>query len=85
MMDKSKEIIKIVIGNLELSMDILIENAHYKAAESIEKAIYHLNNDKIAKELEESTKIEALKDYSESMKMSVVKDFEESGESEVEI
>jgi hypothetical protein len=84
-MDKSKEIMEIVKGNLELSMDILIENEHYKAAESIEKAIYHLNNDKIAKELEESTKIEALKDFSESMKMSVVKDFEESGEAEVEI
>ena len=84
-MDKSKEIMKILIGNLELSMDILIENEHYKAAENIEKAMYHLNNDKITKELEESTKMEALKDYSESMKMTVVKDFEESGESEVEI
>jgi hypothetical protein len=84
-MDKSKEIMKIIIDNLELSMDILTENKHYKAAESIEKAIYHLNNDKIAKELEESTKMEALKDFGESMKMSIIEDLKESGESEVEI
>ena len=84
-MDKSKEIMDILIGNLELSMDICIENEHYKAAESIEKAIYHLNSAKVSKELSESSKMEALKDFEESMKMSVIKDFEESGESEIEI
>jgi hypothetical protein len=80
-MDKNNQIMEALISNLELSIEILKENDHCKAAESIEKAIYHLNNDKIAKELEESTKIEALKDFSASMKMSVVKDFKESEES----
>ena len=80
-MDKNNQIMEALIGNLEL----LTENKHYKAAESIEKAIYHLNSDKVSKELSESTKMEALKDFGESMKMNVIKDIEESGESEVEI
>lgn len=84
-MDKDNQIMEALIGNLELSIEILTENKHYKAAESIEKAIYHLNSDKVSKELSESTKMEALKDFGESMKMNVIKDIEESGESEVEI
>ena len=84
-MDKNNQIMEALIGNLELSIKILTENKHYKAAESIEKAIYHLNSDKVSKELSESTKMEALKDFGESMKMNVIKDIEESGESEVEI
>jgi len=84
-MDKNNQIMEALIGNLELSIEILTENKHYKAAESIEKAIYHLNSDKVSKELSESTKMEALKDFGESMKMNVIKDIEESGESEVEI
>ena len=77
-MDKNNQIMEALIGNLELSIEILTENKHYKAAESIEKAIYHLNSDKVSKELSESTKME-------SMKMNVIKDIEESGGSEVEI
>jgi hypothetical protein len=84
-MDKDNQIMEALIGNLELSIEILTENKHYKAAESIEKAIYHLNSDKVSKELSESTKMEALKDFGESMKMNVIKDIEESGGSEVEI
>jgi len=84
-MDKNNQIMEALIGNLELSIEILTENKHYKAAESIEKAIYHLNSDKVSKELSESTKMEALKDFGESMKMNVIKDIEESGGSEVEI
>lgn len=84
-MDKNNQIMEALIGNLELSIEILTENKHYKAAESIEKAIYHLNSDKVSKELSESTKMEALKDFGESMKMNVIKNIEESGESEVEI
>ena len=47
-MDKDNQIMEALIGNLELSIEILTENKHYKAAESIEKAIYHLNSDKVS-------------------------------------
>ena len=46
-MDKDNQIMEALIGNLELSIEILTKNKHYKAAESIEKAIYHLNSDKV--------------------------------------